>query len=48
MDMEYMKPAEIEKRSFEIITQELGDRQFPEEIAPVSFTPQRILIMRIT
>ena len=35
MDMEYMKPAEIEKRSFEIITQELGDRQFPEEIAPV-------------
>ena len=30
-----MKPAEIEKRSFEIITQELGDRQFPEEIAPV-------------
>ena len=35
MDMEYMKPAEIEKRSFEIITQELGDRRFPEEIAPV-------------
>ena len=35
MNMEYMKPAEIEKRSFEIITQELGDRQFPEEIAPV-------------
>lgn len=35
MDMEYMKPAEIEKRSFEIITQKLGDRQFPEEIAPV-------------
>lgn len=35
MDMEYMKPAEIEKRSFEIITQELGDRQFPEETAPV-------------
>lgn len=35
MDMEYIKPAEIEKRSFEIITQELGDRQFPEEIAPV-------------
>lgn len=35
MDMEYMKPAEIEKRSFEIITQELGDRRFPEEITPV-------------
>lgn len=35
MDMEYMKPAEIEKRSFEIITQELGDRRFPEEIIPV-------------
>ena len=35
MDMEYMKPAEIEKRSFEIITQELGDRRFPEEITSV-------------
>lgn len=35
MDREYHKPADIEKRSFEIITQELGDRSFPEEIAPI-------------
>lgn len=35
MEMEYVKPADIEKRSFEIITKELGDRTFPEEIAPV-------------
>lgn len=35
MEIEYIKPADIEKRSFEIITQELGDHQFPEEIAPV-------------
>lgn len=35
MDREYRKPADIEKRSFEIITQELGDRSFPEEIAPI-------------
>ena len=30
-----MKPMEIEKRSFEIITEELGDRTFPPDIAPV-------------
>lgn len=35
MDREYRKPADIEKRSIEIITQELGDRSFPEEIAPI-------------
>ena len=33
--MEYVKPADIEKRSFEIITEELGDRTFPPDIAPV-------------
>lgn len=30
-----MKPADIEKRSFEIITQELGSREFPIELAPI-------------
>lgn len=35
MDMQYKTPTEIEKRSFAIITEELGDRVFPEEIAPV-------------
>ncbi|MGM9629609.1 precorrin-8X methylmutase [Butyricicoccus sp.] len=33
--MEYVKPTDIEKRSFEIITEELGDRTFPPDIAPV-------------
>lgn len=33
--MEYVKPTDIEKRSFAIITQELGSRTFPPEIAPV-------------
>lgn len=28
-------PADIEKRSFEMITQELGDREIPEELAPI-------------
>ena len=31
MDMEYMKPAEIEKRSFEIITELLGDTPIAPE-----------------
>lgn len=35
MEFEIIKPAEIEKRSFEIITEELGERQFLPEIAPV-------------
>lgn len=30
-DLEYVKPAEIETRSFEIITHELGDRQLDPE-----------------
>ena len=32
---EWMKPADIEKRSFAIITEELGDRTFPDGIAEV-------------
>lgn len=35
MEFEFVKPAEIEKRSFEIITAELGGRTFPPEIAPI-------------
>ncbi len=35
MSIEVMKPAEIEKRSFEIITQILGDREFPPLQEPV-------------
>ncbi|MDO5784840.1 MAG: precorrin-8X methylmutase [Eubacteriales bacterium] len=35
MEFEFIKPAEIEKRSFEIITEELGERFFPPEIEPV-------------
>lgn len=31
----HMKPADIEKRSFEIITEELGGRTFPEGVAEV-------------
>jgi len=32
---EYVRPDEIEKRSFEMIEAELGDRKIPEEIKPV-------------
>ncbi len=35
MNLEYVLPHEIEKRSFEIIAAELGDRCIPEEIRPV-------------
>lgn len=31
IELEQMLPGEIERRSFEIITKELGDRTFPEE-----------------
>ena len=31
----YMKPQDIEKRAFEIITTELGERTFPAGIAEV-------------
>lgn len=34
--MEYINnPREIEERSFEIITTEMGDKVFPEAIAPM-------------
>ncbi len=35
MKLEYVLPTEIERRSFEIIAQELGDRVIPEEIRPI-------------
>lgn len=35
MDIEYVLPNEIEKRSFEIIESELGDRKIPDEIKPI-------------
>lgn len=35
MEIEYVLPADIEKRSFEIIESELGDRTIPDEIKPV-------------
>ena len=35
MNLEYVKPMEIEKRSFEIIESELGDRVIPDEIRPI-------------
>ena len=35
MNIEYVKPQDIERRSFEIIAQELGDRHLPEDIRPI-------------
>lgn len=35
IELENVLPADIEKRSFEIITEELGDRVFPPDIAPI-------------
>lgn len=35
LQLENVLPMDIEKRSFEIITEELGDRELPEELAPV-------------
>ncbi|MBR2284140.1 MAG: precorrin-8X methylmutase [Ruminococcus sp.] len=35
MNLEYVLPSDIEKRSFEIIESELGDRRLPEKIKPV-------------
>lgn len=35
MNIEYVKPQDIERRSFEIIAQELGDREIPEDIRPI-------------
>ena len=37
MNIEYVLPADIEKRSFEIIGSELGDIDIPEKIKPVVF-----------
>ena len=35
MELEYVLPNEIEKRSFEIIASELGERVIPDDIRPV-------------
>ena len=35
MDIEYILPDKIEKRSFELIENELGERKIPDEIKPV-------------
>lgn len=35
MSLEYVLPADIERRSFEIIESELGGRDIPEEIKPI-------------
>ena len=35
MNIEYVKPQDIERRSFEIIAQELGERDIPVDIRPV-------------
>lgn len=35
MNIEYVLPQDIERRSFEIIAQELGDRTLPEDIRPI-------------
>ena len=37
MKLEYVLPADIEKRSFEIIESELGDAAVPEELKPVIY-----------
>jgi precorrin-8X/cobalt-precorrin-8 methylmutase len=35
MELEYVLPKDIERRSFELIEAELGDRKLPEEIRPI-------------
>ncbi|MDE5557828.1 MAG: precorrin-8X methylmutase [Ruminococcus sp.] len=35
MELEYILPDKIEKRSFELIENELGERKIPDEIKPV-------------
>lgn len=35
MELEFVKPEEIEQRSFAIIAEELGERYIPEDIRPV-------------
>ena len=50
IELENVLPREIEKRSFELITEELGERTFPEEqdrSSNAAFTLVQILIMQI-
>ena len=47
-ELEQVLPQEIEKRSFEIITQELGDRVLDEKQAPVILTMQTIWSFPLT
>ena len=35
MELEYVLPKDIERRSFEILGAELGDRELPEDIRPI-------------
>lgn len=35
IELQKVLPADIEKRSFEMITQELGEREIPEQLAPI-------------
>ena len=35
MELEYVLPKDIERRSFEIIEAELGDRKLPDDIRPI-------------
>ena len=35
MELEYVLPKDIERRSFELIEKELGDRVLPEDIRPI-------------
>lgn len=35
MELEYILPDQIEKRSFEIIEQELGNRKIPDDVKPI-------------
>ena len=35
MNLEYIAPHEIEQRSFQIILEELGDKNIPDEIRPI-------------
>ena len=48
-ELSQVLPSEIEARSFEIITEELGERTFPEKEAPIvkRFTRQPTLSTQI-
>lgn len=50
IELENVLPREIEKRSFELITEELGERTFRKNknrSSNAAFTPVQILIMQI-